>query len=83
MLQAGLGLSTLKGVTYGTMDICISIGTLPDIMTLIHEAYATKVIAKPEYIIMAREIFSNAILFALEYRFFLLCLFYLFARIIF
>ena len=56
MLQAGLGLSTLKGVTYGTMDICISIGTPPDIMTLIHEAYATKVITKPEYIIMAREI---------------------------
>ena len=56
MLQAGLGLSTLKGVTYGTMDICISIGTPPEIMTVIHEAYATKVITKPEYIIMAREI---------------------------
>ena len=61
MLQAGLGLSTLKGVTYGTMDICISIGTLPDIMTLIHEAYATKVSAKPEYIIMAREMIFNII----------------------
>ena len=70
MLQVDLGLYTLKGVTYGTMDIYILIGTLPDIMTLIHEAYATKVTTKPEYIIMAREIFFNAILFALEYRFF-------------
>ena len=55
MLQAGLGLSTLKVVTYGTMDIYISIGTPPEVMTLIHEAYATKVITKPYYIIMAKE----------------------------
>ena len=59
MLQVDLGLFTLKGVTYGTMDIYISIGTLPDIMTLMHEAYATKVTTKPEYIIMAREIIVN------------------------
>ena len=59
MLQVDLGLYTLKGVTYGTMDIYILIGTLPDIMTLIHEAYATKVTTKPEYIIMAREMIFN------------------------
>ena len=63
MLQAGLGLSTLKVVTFGTMDIYISIGTPPEVMTLIHEAYATKVITKPEYVIMAREIILFGIYF--------------------
>ena len=64
MLQASLRLSTQRDVTYMMMEICISIGTPSEVMTVIyHEAYATKVITKPEYIIMTRKILFHLFLF--------------------
>ena len=55
-VSAGLGQGCIKGVPYMTMEICISIDTGEYIITLIHAAYVTKVIIKPAYIIMAKEI---------------------------
>ena len=53
---ASLRQSGLKGVTYMIAAKCYSIGTPPENVFLLHAAYATKVIVKPEYIIMAGEI---------------------------
>ena len=62
MFRAGIGLHTLKGVTYLTLELCFSIGTPPELITLIHAAYAIKVNTKPYYIIMAREMIFNVII---------------------
>ena len=49
IVSAGLGQGCIKDVPYMTMEICISIDTLGEKrITLIHAAYATKVIIKPE-----------------------------------
>ena len=73
MLQASLRLSTQRDVTYMMMEICISIGTPSEVMTVIyHEAYATKVITKPEYIIMTRKILFHLFLFIIWWFFYYL-----------
>ena len=53
---AVLGKGTIKGVSFLTMEACISIGTPLEIITLICAAYATEVITKLDYIIMTRKI---------------------------
>ena len=55
-VSAGLGQGCIKGVPYMTMEICISIDPPPKKNTVTPAIYATKVITKPEYIIMAKEI---------------------------
>ena len=56
MLRVGLLKYTLKGVSYGTPERCILICTPPEKKTLRYAAYATKVITRPYYIIISREI---------------------------
>ena len=61
MLPTCLGQIAIKGVIFMTTDKCISIGTPPEIITLIHEAYATRVITKPKYSIIAVKIISKTL----------------------
>ena len=48
MNLAALGHLCLKRVRYMKMEECTSIGTPPEVMTLLIAAYAKKVITKPE-----------------------------------
>ena len=55
MLIVGYMQINIKGVPYMMMEGCISIRD-PEKITPKHAAYATKVITKPKYIIMAGKI---------------------------
>ena len=58
IVTAVLGLGTIKGASFMTVETCISISTPLEIITLICAAYAPKVITKLDCIIMAREIIA-------------------------